>query len=283
MFATIPLAAFMLLLFALTVLNKRAIDNFKIENNITTLFVGDSHIEKAMNDSLIANSLNIAQNSESYYFTYYKLKRILDANSQIKNVYLGYSYHSLSNYQHDFVFGKFSHEIAARYFFILPINEQLKIIAYNLHNFNEFTKNLVTMGIKNVITDKNNFSFGGGFKNDFENSAVISKSVFKRLALQYYKMGGVRGFSETNISYLQNIAALCRQKKVNLVLLQTPLQSLYAANVPIAFRQKLVEVIQQNEFTFVDYERLPLNDSCFIPDGDHLSAIGANQLALVFK
>lgn len=40
--------------------------------------MGDSHIQKGIIDSLIPNSANVAQNSESFYFTYFKIKNYLN-------------------------------------------------------------------------------------------------------------------------------------------------------------------------------------------------------------
>ena len=101
---------------------------------IKNVYLGDSHIQYAINDSIIPNSLNLATTSESFYFSYYKLKLLLDNNPAVENVYLGFSYHSLSNYYERFISGDYSSAIAPKYFYILPSKEQFRMIYWNKAN-----------------------------------------------------------------------------------------------------------------------------------------------------
>ena len=274
-FLFIPVAGYLFVLVVLNYLNNKAIADFKIDTNVTILFMGDSHIEKALDDKLIKGSLNIAQNSESFYFTYYKLQKILETNQHIKKIYLGCSYHSFSDYQYDFIFGRYANEIAARYFFILPFAQQVKVITHNISHFNVFTKNMLTMGARNVFTGNADFSFGGKFKNEFTNSSVKEKSLYKRLVIQYYNGAQLRDFSEINIQYLLKIKELCGTKNIQLILLQTPLHVVYRNSIPQKFSNKFKTFVAENNFELMDLAEMDLDDSCFIPDGDHVSAKGA--------
>ncbi|MCC7050394.1 MAG: hypothetical protein IT239_01265, partial [Bacteroidia bacterium] len=66
--------------------------------NTTTLIAGDSRVMTAINPKLFSSAINIAQNSESYLITYYKLKYLLPKNEKIKQVIIGFSYPSFSGY-----------------------------------------------------------------------------------------------------------------------------------------------------------------------------------------
>ena len=57
--------------------------------------MGDSHVTNAVIDTLIPNSLNVSKISESYYYTFQKLK-FITSKSKINYVVLGFSYHNLS-------------------------------------------------------------------------------------------------------------------------------------------------------------------------------------------
>jgi len=70
--------------------------NLNLGVNINTLIVGDSHAETSFDDKVILNSRNIAFHAEHYLFTYFKVKRIIEANPQIEKVILSYGPHNLS-------------------------------------------------------------------------------------------------------------------------------------------------------------------------------------------
>jgi len=61
--------------------------NFKLEPNIDKIIVGHSHSDCTYNDSIIPNFKNLYQSGESYFFTFYKLQKIVEINPQIKTIY----------------------------------------------------------------------------------------------------------------------------------------------------------------------------------------------------
>ena len=118
---SIVIAAFILL----NLYHDLFLNEVKLSSNITTIFIGDSHIQTAINDSLIENSINISTTAESYYFSYYKLQRYLPANPQIKRIYLGFSYHNFSNYYEDYISGKHSVNVSSGYFLCCRFQNEL--------------------------------------------------------------------------------------------------------------------------------------------------------------
>ena len=97
-FISIPVVIGIPILFAFDLYVNGLYNDDQIKGNISDIYIGDSHIKHAINDSIIPNSLNIAESSESFYFSYFKLKILLENNPSIKKVHLGLSYHNLSNY-----------------------------------------------------------------------------------------------------------------------------------------------------------------------------------------
>ena len=258
-----------LLLTALLVLNfttKKAFDGFRIAPNVTSVYSGDSHVEECINDKLLPNSLNIAQNSECYYYTYFKVKKLL-ADAHIDTLYLGFSYHSLSDYYDDFVFGEYSPIIASKYFFILPNSEKVKFLKYNSENTSLFLRKIIERGVNREIV--------GGFTNVFANTAAIKKSMDKRIDFQFYRKGKLNSFSAFNMGWFDKIIQLCREKNVVPVLLNTPLHPYYKSRIPAEYLQKYDEVLRAYQLKVVDLNGLPLDDESFIPDGDHVSERGA--------
>ena len=58
-------------------------------------------------------------------------------------------------------------------------------------------------------------------------------------------------------------------------MLNAPLHSYYKSKIPIKFIKKYDDFIDVNHLKTMDLTGLVLNDSCYIPDGDHVSKKGS--------
>jgi len=77
---------------------------FKLNKNINTLIVGDSHTMTSLDPEIIEHSKNVSFNSENYFFSYYKLKHFLFYNSHIKVVILGFAPQNISKMSSEMFF-----------------------------------------------------------------------------------------------------------------------------------------------------------------------------------
>ena len=269
------ISLFTLLLLFLTYVNTRALENYRIPADISQLFIGDSHVQLSINDKQLPNSINMAKPGESTYYTFYKLGPVLKNNPSIKKVYLGYSYHTISSYTNDNIYGTRSKDIAPRYFFILPFREKVKMVTHNINNLPTFFRNGLTRGFHTVLAKNKNFSFIGGYENSFSKTAAIKESMDKRITMQYYENDTIRDFSYSNINYLDKIIELCKKRNVELLLLNTPIHPYYKSRIPQKFITKYNDLIIKNSLKQIAFEGLKMSDSCYIADGDHLSIMGA--------
>ncbi|GER60168.1 hypothetical protein ULMA_22760 [Patiriisocius marinus] len=245
---------------------------YKIESDITDIYIGDSHIRQAVVDSLLSNSQNIALDSESLYFTYYRLKKIFESENDIETVYLGFSYHTLSDYYDDYIYGEFSNSTSPKYFFLLPFSEQKKMLYLNRKN--NYVKGL----IKNVYKPILNNSKFGGYSNVFMNTKSIKSSMDKRINLQYYTENKINQFSQINLLYLEKIINLSIINNFKLIIVNTPLDSYYKAKIPIEYIDKYDSVISKYDLPLIDFCNITFDENQFIPDGDHLSKEGALKM-----
>ena len=85
-FASITLIIIALLFIARAVTNRNITWSLPTEKHI--LFMGASHIERGIDDSLLKSAINLSNSSERYLFTYLKLKYFLRDNKQIDTVFL---------------------------------------------------------------------------------------------------------------------------------------------------------------------------------------------------
>lgn len=69
--------------------------NWRLKDAQTILFIGDSHIEQGINDQEIDKIFTFAQSGDCYLYTFFKLKKILADNPQIRQVFLGIDYHNV--------------------------------------------------------------------------------------------------------------------------------------------------------------------------------------------
>jgi hypothetical protein len=251
----------------------------QIKSNIKHVYIGDSHIEQTINDSIIPNSLNIGINSESFYFSYYKLEVLLNNNPSIDNIYLGFSYHNLSNYYDRFINGDYSYSIAPKYFYILPPKQQIRMIYWNKTNLVPFMRSVIKHGFIKLLRNDCS-SFLGGYSNNFKSTTAVNSSIDKRLTFQYYNNGSLNPFSKMNIEYLNKIVLLCKSKDIKLYAISTPLYSYYIEKVPEGYKEKLQEIISESQINYIDLSNLEFKREYFIPDGDHVSKLGAEATSV---
>ncbi len=273
LFVGVPLVLFTLFIIVLEFANYKKAKTEHLNSSITRIFIGDSHIEQAINDTLLEHSVNIAQSSESFYFSYYKLKHILEQNPSIKDIYLGFSYHSLSSYYDKFIFGEFSNAISSRYFSLLPPNQKIELLNANRNNLFSYLKVVAKNDILNLWKKQNTYK--GGFSNIFSNTKANYASIEKRVFFQYYTKDSLTEYSLINIEYLNKIEDLCKQSNVKLTLVNTPVHKLYKNKVPSKFKDKFEELSLSGRFEILDLSDLLSEEDYFIPDGDHVSLKGA--------
>jgi len=271
-FTTIPLICVVIGLLLISYISKTI--HYKLNDSITDIYIGDSHIQCAINDSLLQNSKNVATSAESFYFSYYKLENLIEKNQHIQKVYLGVSYHSLSNYYNDFISGEYSLSTSPKYFYFLPVEEQFKLVAWNRKDLPAFIKAVSRIGYT-LLTDDGTYFSSFGYSNNFTNVTASKPSMEKRLQFQYYTNGKLNDFSEINLLYLKKIITLCKTNKIDLVLLNTPLHPYYKSKIPANYIAKFNEIAKSYNLKVIDFSNLSLSDSCFVPDGDHVSEKGA--------
>ncbi|MGB1218317.1 MAG: hypothetical protein ACPG4W_00915 [Flavobacteriales bacterium] len=257
------------------------IDN-QIDKSVKHIIIGDSHINQAFDERFLPESKNIATTSESIYFSYYKLKAVLDKHSSIENVFLGLSYHNISNYYDRFISGRFSASTAPKYFYLLPADEKMKHLYWNSSKTVPFLKGIAKQGMYKSLAKRTD-SFLGGFSNEFERSTVSESLMDRRLVFQFYTEKKLNPFSELNIDYLSKIVELCDEKNVELYAVNTPLHTYYHNRIPQVYVEKLNELIEKHQLNYIDFSTLNLSDSCFTPDGDHVSVLGAKRTSTELK
>lgn len=263
---------------------------FRLKDGTEVLFAGDSHIVGSLVDTLFPNSKNIGLQSESYFHTYYKL--IYFTNKyKIKKIILGFSYHNLGSYYDLFINGYFSSLISSRTFFIFPLEEKIRVIKWNKSKLYHFFKE-INISALNLYTNSHDslYNFVDGFHIHHYRTRFDQKISNQRIKTQFYNENKVGEFADLNILFLKKIIELCNKRKIELHLLITPLHPNYLKKVPKKFVTKLHTF--KNEYytthinrkiNLIDLGEINLSDSCYSPDGDHISKKGVEKFNIKLK
>lgn len=251
-----------------------------IKATTTILFAGDSRIQTSINDFEIKNSQNIALASEPIKYSFFKIKKVINENRGINKIYLGFSYHSISkNFDDVISINSLQMDKSPVYFSYLPFNEKIILLQNHIYVLFPYVQNVYQQSIKNLIFTRNNKAlkndFWGGYRNDYIYTAIYPPAVDNRIKGHYFQNDIELDFSDASIFYLYEIIKLCKNKNIDLVLVNTPLHPFYLRSVPTKFISKYKEIIQQLRLPFIDFNRYYFSDSMFMPDGDHVSARGA--------
>lgn len=252
--------------------------NYKINYKIKELYVGDSHIQCAINDKILENSLNLGEGGELFYYTYFKLQKILKNNPHIHTVNLGFSYHSLSSLTDINNYGNAAPRVAPKYFHMLPFYEKCKIVFWASFDFQTFIKKMNSITYNYYCIDNNyiNSSGVGGFSPLFR-VGINKQSVNRRLQSLYFNNENVKMFSKINIDYFAKIVNLCKKENVKLIIINTPLPDYLFNRIPRKYVEKYKDIIRIYNLECVNYNKKLFSDNCFWLDGDHVSYIGANR------
>lgn len=236
------------------------------------LIVGDSRVMTAINPDELPNSKNIAQNSESYIISYYKLKYLLAKENKVKKVILSFSYPSFSAY----LDGIFKDDIATADVFsrIYPI---MKPENFGNLEVDKFKYYKVLFKQMFVYPHVDHHKYMGGFT---KLKYGLDKADLEGVLQRHYfdKDSNNIGISICASHYLDSIVDLTKQKNIELVLVNIPFQNKYLERVPsnfIEYYNTEKTRMLENGVTVLDYSQVQLPDEYF-KDYNHLDLEGAN-------
>ena len=161
--------------FKLILINNLNIQSDKIKYE--TLFLGDSEIQNGINDSIIENSINIAEGGDPIFYNFIKLKAIYKLGVKPDILILGWS-------PNNFVSKGFyevpkAKEKISKYFFLMSLMDYNDLIRYN---FEGWYKGLI----------------GSIF------SSPVKKIFFSKVTIKEADIGGFKPLPNNTSKYLEN-------------------------------------------------------------------------------
>ncbi|WP_163381273.1 hypothetical protein [Cyclobacterium sp. SYSU L10401] len=274
---------FTLIILGINILDHHILNKKYSNNNKEIIILGDSHTETGINDSLDVQLNNISQASETYFFTYFKLKNIFSIKKP-KKVILGFSPHNLSFFQDEKTYAINGSErykdLYPKYFFCLNTSGIKDIISNSNGNLLSTFIPTLKINIKSIIGNENAY-IGQYLKS--EKSILDTNLINEKINIHFYPKGEtVYDISQLQIDYIKKINDLCRKNNIEFYLVYMPLHKLYKDKIPSEFNEAYREIVNQLKkegIVHLDYSLIDLPDKCFL-DGDHLNSFGSEIITL---
>lgn len=270
---------------------------YQLKADTKILCLGDSHTECAINDSTFPVFENVAKSAETYFFTYFKLKRFLETEKahNLKVICIGFNFFSLNEKREKLFIDKQQSNIA--YFFhqtYLPVWRDLK---NHPQNFGYKTKqNSITLLLQSYSFTLEKLKYyikhhkspypqlsecrGRFLKltesiNDKKTESQLSR--LKR-AITVSASDEYRG-SKLEENMLRLMLDLAKKHEIPVVLITTPEHPLQVKNTAqneIDYHLNLIEDLKREYgIHFLNYNDMDLPHSYFF-DFEHLNVKGAN-------
>jgi hypothetical protein len=264
---------------------------FKLDDSITVLAAGDSHIEACVDPGVLHHAASIARATENYFYTYYKLRRFVQCNPNISTVILGFSWHNFPReYQESFLTG---HRASTLRDYYLLLDREGKdrlrtwtsafLVPWMRFEFGIplqiYDGYLLQWRSTGAVMSRDELEFVGGHI-----PSAVSKVDMKQIRRKWRVYYGSHPGPGSDISpymmeYLRKILTLCAQRNIRVVLLNGPVTPLYAEGVPARAVADLdsIRTVLTSEFTNTEYydcSGYELPQEYFL-DGDHVNSKGA--------
>lgn len=248
----------------------------KVKDDVRVIFAGESYVECAVNDRLIEHTINIAQSGEAYMYSYAKIKALLEHNSQIRTVYIGFSFGNLlMEKEKSWVFSsEYVTEKIQYYNYLIDKPGKSLIFKNNpiayLSGLMKSVNNNFQSFVKSYFSEDSNGSIKnfGGYKH------LVRDKLSLDTELELYNEQPVAK-SLVQEKYLKMISELCKQNSVELILFSTPKYKSYNENIDDNIKQIWRQVRNSLPLdSLADFSAFILPDSCY-GDLTHLNYKGA--------
>lgn len=264
-------------------INKKA--NFKLVSNPKYLIIGHSHSECAFNDSLIAGFKNISESGESYFYSYFKVKKLLEQNKGVETMFVEFTNNQIDADMDEWIWD--DKHISNRYPKFSPFmtfEDNMLLLKNNPKGYLNAFSHSNKRKMNAIISQEYDYSkVLGGYLylvRDKTDSLLAHSNHFN-IKSKLKATNSMHNISVANLLYLDKIIKLCKDYKVKIVLVRSPQHQEYEGyiNEP---KYKAVLKRYYNDIDYIDFSSFPLSNSAF-GDFEHLNHKGARIFSRWFN
>jgi hypothetical protein len=256
---------------------------FGIANCPENIVVGHSQTEETFDDEIIKNTKNLSMSGENIYYTYFKVYQILKCNKTIKNIFISFTNHQITqNYDETSIWDeKHIDHSYSKYAAFMSINDYLVLLKNNPLGIIKAqplaTKKQLMFLLKNKKSIYEDYLIGNFVK--LKTSRLDSILNFKKTNI---KLDSINfKYSKYTFIYLDKIIDLCKNKNVELFLIRTPVHKTWNELNDEYFFQKILKE-KYSQIDFLDFKKFPLMNNEYY-DQSHLNQFGAAKFSTFFN
>jgi|TARA_B110000914_G_scaffold218697_1_gene226310 hypothetical protein len=252
--------------------------NFKLNTNAKYLVLGHSHPECAFNDSLIDYFKNISQSGESYYYTYFKAKKIIEQNPSIETVFIEFTNNQINESMNNWIWKeKYMNHRYLQYSPFMNFTDKMVLAKNNLSGYLNSTSLSFKSNFSRVL--KQNFSYSESIGGYLYLERDKTDSLLNKLKINTIDEKTIP-ISEINLNYLSNLIRFCEEQGKNIFLIRSPQHKKYSGYS----NESTYQQIRNNRYShieYLDFSKFPLKNSEF-GDLEHLNHKGAEIFSIWF-
>ena len=280
---SIPIVLTMIILIITTnlIVNKKA--NFKLNKKSERIIFGHSQTQCAFNDALISNFKNLSQGGESYFYTYQKIKKVLQQNPQINTVFIDFSNDNISKLNNkkiwsdkylNWKYQKFSPFIDSEDLSLL-MSKNLMGLLKTLPKSTKYNMTTILKMDYNYIDKMGGYKYLVRFKTDSILNAIDKVSNNGYIVPEYQKM------SAYNLYYLEKIIKVCKDNNIKVFLIRSPYHP-KSQIIQNELNLQMLKELKLDHLEFLDFKDFPIENLEF---GDliHLNYKGAKKFSTWFN
>lgn len=256
--------------------------NFKINENIDKIIIGHSQPECAFNDSLIPNFKNLSKSAEAYFYNYQKLKKVLEQNPQIQEVFIEFNPTNIMEREDQKIWmDKYINRNLPHYYSFLEPTDHWLLLRKNYLGYQHATLKSIGTNIKRIINNNENFidSIGGYHYLKSNKTQKILDTLTN--SFQHEQIGTTANISSYDLNYLKKMVELCKERNKTVYLVRSPYHQKFVGNTYEAIFQKIKDE-QYSSIPFLDFKDYKLHNDEF-GDLQHLNYLGARKFSVWFN
>lgn len=238
--------------------------SWKLNHQPNIVFVGDSHMEQAINDKVLKEVLTFAQSGDGYLYTFRKLEKLLKDNPEIDTVVLGIDYHNVDSTAVEWYSNRGYLDFKLPYTLSLMSMADLKLL-FSINPQGTLSGCINSLSVFNNGVLQNNINCYGSF---LERNTTMPKVQLDSVSKSQY----LNQKSMIQFRYLSQIKNLCEHKKKTLIFMTTPLY--LSANRNEKLQSLIDSFVQENSIRYINLRDLKTEDT-FFADKYHLNTQGA--------
>jgi len=257
-------------------------NNVKLSKNYSVLILGHSHPANAYDTHFIKNTINMGTAGEAYMYTYFKAKKVIDNNPQIKKIFVEFTNNQIDKGMDNWIWDDIHLQYRIKDCGVLLDNEAIQLLYEKNPTglINAFSKSLFD-NLSRLFVNRKGMVERGGMGKFTPCDVVYVKKKSPVILKSRKKKSSDFEISEYNIFYLQKIVKYCQEKNIEVCLLRSPMSKSYNVSLTEHKFQEILRTKFKN-VEWLDNKDFPIPDKGF-QDPEHLNSYGAKIYSQYFN